>query len=173
MGLPIAKFIASTNINRVVPDFFETGVFQSQPSVSTISNAMDVGNPSNFVRMLNMYENNLEALRSDVDSYFFTDEQTGNVLQEMLNSKNYLMDPHGAVGYLGLKKYMSQNLNTQGIFLETAHPGKFREVVESIVNSEISLPPRLNRFLEGKKKSIPVSKQFSDFKSLLPSLVTQ
>lgn len=170
MGLPVQKFIAATNLNKVVPDFFSTKVFNPVASISTISNAMDVGNPSNFPRMYDLYGNDFELLSADVISYYFNDDETRSAMREVDKLNNYLMDPHGAIGYLGLKRYMVGK-DVTGIFLETAHPGKFQEVVEGTLNKEIKLPPRLEEFLSGVKKSIKISSQFSDFKSLLPTLI--
>jgi threonine synthase len=172
MGLPIDKFIAATNLNKIVPDFFSTKVFTPMSSVSTISNAMDVGNPSNFPRMYELYGNDFDSLSADIVSYYFNDEETRAAMREVYHSSNYVMDPHGAVGYLGLKKYMKVNTNVTGVFLETAHPAKFREVVEETINNKISLPPRLEEFMSGTKQSIKISSHFSDFKSLLPTLIS-
>jgi len=172
MGLPIDKFIAATNLNKVVPDFFSSKVFAPGSSVSTISNAMDVGNPSNFPRMYELYGNDFESLSADVVSYYFNDEETRAAMREVYHSTNYVMDPHGAVGYLGLKKYLRENTNVSGVFLETAHPAKFKEVVEETIQDKIKLPQRLEKFMSGDKLSIMISSQFSDFKSLLPALVS-
>ena len=172
MGLPVQKFIAATNLNKVVPDFFSTKVFKPVASISTISNAMDVGNPSNFPRMYDLYGNDFDQLSTDVISYYFSDDDTRAAMREVYKTNDYVMDPHGAIGYLGLKRYMERK-DVTGIFLETAHPGKFQEVVERTLNKEIKLPPRLEEFMSGVKKSIKISSQFSDFKSLLPSLISQ
>ncbi len=172
MGLPIHKFIAATNINNVVPKFFSSEVFTPQPSVSTISNAMDVGNPSNFPRMYDLYRNDFNLLSNDVVSYYFSDEETKSAMREVYHTSNYVMDPHGAVGYLGLKKYLKDHKNETGIFLETAHPAKFKEVVEETLNTNIALPQRLEEFMSGAKRSIKISSKYQDFKSLLPTLIT-
>jgi len=172
MGLPIHQFIAVTNFNKVVPDFFSSKVFSPKPSVSTISNAMDVGNPSNFPRMLELYHNNFDSLSADVTSFYFSDDETKVAMQQVNQSSKYVMDPHGAVGYLGLKKYLKQNTNCSAIFLETAHPAKFREVVEETIQASIELPARLNDFLSGEKQSVKASALFHDFKLLLPTLIS-
>jgi threonine synthase len=171
MGLPINKFIAATNINKVVPDFFASKVFSPKPSFSTISNAMDVGNPSNFPRMYNLYGDDFDLLSTDVVSYYFEDEETRSAMREVFKNSKYILDPHGAVGYLGLKKYMASNKSVTGIFLETAHPAKFKEVVEKTLKTTIKLPHRLEEFMSGTKRSIKISTQFEEFKSLLPSLI--
>jgi threonine synthase len=171
MGLPIQKFIAATNVNKVVPDFFSTKVFRPMPSVSTISNAMDVGNPSNFPRMYDLYGNDFERLSADVVSYYFSDDETRSALQKVYRTSNYVMDPHGAIGYLGLTRYFKSQSDVTGIFLETAHPGKFREVVEETIGAEIKLPPRLEEFMLRSKKSTRISSHYHDFKSLLPTLI--
>jgi len=172
MGLPVDKFIAATNINKIVPDFFASKIFTPVSSVSTISNAMDVGNPSNFPRMYELYGNDFDGLSEDVVSYYFNDEETRKAMREVYRSGNYVMDPHGAVGYLGLKKYHKEHGNITGVFLETAHPAKFREVVEETIQDEIKLPKRLEEFMTGEKLSIKISAQFNDFKLLLPTLIS-
>jgi len=171
MGLPIQKFIAATNMNHVVPDFFSTKVFKPMPSVSTISNAMDVGNPSNFPRMFDLYESVFDRLSADVVSYYFSDDETRSALQKVYKTSNYLMDPHGAIGYLGLNRYFKSQSDVTGIFLETAHPGKFREVVEETSGTKIKLPSRLEEFILRSKKSTRISSHYDDFKSLLPTLI--
>lgn len=171
MGLPVKKFVVATNINKVGPDYFETGIFKPVASRSTISNAMDVGNPSNFPRMLDLYQNDFELLSRDVAGAYFTDEQTQTAMREVYKRSGYVLDPHGAIGYLGLKKYLNQNSNLIGVFLETAHPAKFKEVVDDTLSFSTEIPARLNEFLVAEKKTIKMSKQFEDFKSVLPSLI--
>jgi len=170
MGLPVYKFIAATNLNKVVPDFFTSKVFEPRSSVSTISNAMDVGNPSNFPRMYDLYENDFYSLSNDVVSCYFNDDETRSAMYNIYRSCGYVMDPHGAIGYLGLKKYLDKN--STGIFLETAHPAKFKDVVEESIYHKIEFPPRLLEFMSGVKKSIKIPSQFNDFKSLLPALIS-
>jgi len=172
MGLPILKFIASTNLNNIVPDFFSTRVFTPRPSVSTISNAMDVGNPSNFPRMYDLYQHEFDAISTDVVSYYFSDAETRLAMREVYQALKYVMDPHGAVGYLGLKNYLKENPGSTGIFLETAHPAKFKEVVEETIQRPLELPLRLKEFMTGNKKSIKTTSLFEDFKALLPSLIS-
>ncbi len=168
MGLPVKQFIAATNINDVVPAYLRTGLFSPKPSQQTISNAMDVGNPSNFYRMLDLYDRDFSRLSNDVVSYSFSDEETRQAMKEVFASKRYVLDPHGAVGYLGLKKQVGQNANQiTGVFLETAHPGKFREVVEETIQQKLPLPERLEKFLMNEKVSTPLSRRFDEFKSFL------
>jgi threonine synthase len=171
MGLPINKFIVATNINDVVPEYLRTKIFQPRSSVQTISNAMDVGNPSNFARMVDLYDNDFEALSKDIKGYAFTDNETAQAMKAIFESSSYVLDPHGAIGYAGLKKYLSDNSRSStGVFLETAHPGKFLEVVEGALGQKILLPSSLSNFLNGKKITIPVSTDFSEFKKVLRRL---
>jgi threonine synthase len=171
MGLPIHKFIVATNINDVVPAYLKTKIFQPRSSTQTISNAMDVGNPSNFVRMLDLYDNNFDALSKDIMGYAFTDEETLQTMKAVFGSCGYMLDPHGAIGYGGLKRYLSDNSNScTGVFLETAHPGKFLDVVEGALNQKVKLPYSLSKFLNGKKVTIPISTDFAEFKKVLGRL---
>jgi threonine synthase len=170
MGLPIRQFIVSTNINDVIPEYLRTRSFEPRASKQTISNAMDVGNPSNFVRMIDLYDHDFEALKKDVTGYAFTDKETRQAMQNVYAAKQYVLDPHGAVGYLGLKKYLSENGDATGIFLETAHPGKFLEVVEQALDRKIALPPALEKFMSGEKHTIRVTNRFEDFKKILRRL---
>jgi threonine synthase len=129
---------------------------------------MDVGNPSNFVRMLDLYNHDFEALSKDITGYAFTDDETRQAMRDVYVKQHYVMDPHGAVGYLGLKKYQSSRKEVMtGIFLETAHPGKFRDVVEDTLQKKIELPATLKKFMVGTKVSIPISSEFEEFKSFL------
>jgi len=168
MGLPIEHFVASTNINDPVPQFLATKKFAAKNSVATISNAMDVGNPSNFARILDLYKNDYEALCADVTGYSFSDEDTRAAMKTVYAS-GYTLDPHGAVGYNGLKRYLSGNQT--GLFLETAHPAKFREVVEATLRQPLIVPPALLKFLKQEKHSILCKKDFNSFKSLLEDLL--
>jgi threonine synthase len=170
MGLPIKQFVAATNANDIVPEYLQTRLFNPRPSKHTISNAMDVGNPSNFARMLDLYENSFEKLSADITGYAFTDEETQQAMKYIFREKNYVMDPHGAVGYLGLKKYKASTENNfSGIFLETAHPGKFKEVVENVLKQAVVLPPALTKFLSGRKETHKSANDFESFKSFLSS----
>lgn len=162
MGLPIKKFIAANNSNNSFTEYLQTGKFTARPSVQTISNAMDVGNPSNFARILELYENNLENMRQDIYSKSFTDAETAAAIKEVYTKYNYTMDPHGAVAYLGLKAFSSH-----GVFFETAHPAKFLDVVEPIIGTKIEIPDRLASCLKKEKVTTNLSKNFPDFKNFL------
>jgi threonine synthase len=168
MGLPVEKFIATTNANDVVPKYLNTKLFEPRPSTQTISNAMDVGNPSNFARMLDLYNHDFHALSEDIKGYSFTDEETQHVMREVFSHGKYVMDPHGAVGYLGLKEYLAEtNSHAAGIFLETAHPGKFQDVVEDTLQKKVELPEALQEFMRGTKLSVRLGKDFDGFKAYL------
>jgi threonine synthase len=169
MGLPIDHFVAATNVNKVVPDFLRGAEFKAMASIPTISNSMDVGNPSNFPRLLALYGNSEETLKEQVSGYFYTDSETVDVMQEV-KKEGYTLDPHGAVGYKGLKDFMSENPGYQGVFLETAHPGKFRETVEKALDLKLTLPERLEAFMVGKKKVESLENDFIEFKEYLKSL---
>ena len=165
LGLPVKQFIAATNINDIVPDYFETGIYTPKPSKQTISNAMDVGNPSNFVRILEIFNNDDVKLKEALSSYSFTDKETQQAMKEINEKYNYITDPHGAVGYLGLKKY-GLDANSLGIFLETAHPVKFLNVVEPIINETISLPKQIKEVIDKEKVSINIS-SYEELKQFL------
>lgn len=169
MGLPIAHFVAATNVNKVVPEYLHGSPFQAKPSVPTVSNSMDVGNPSNFPRLQALYGSDEALFRENVKGYFYSDEQTVEAIQAV-QPLGYTLDPHGAVGYLGLKDFMSENSGYVGVFLETAHPGKFRDVVEEALREKLVLPERLAAFLEGEKQVIPMGKSFEEFKGFLEGL---
>jgi threonine synthase len=168
MGLPVAQFIAATNINDVVPQYLLTKSFNPRSSTQTISNAMDVGNPSNFVRMLDLYQKDFSRLSEDIMGYAFSDEETQAAMREVFSSRQYVMDPHGAVAYLGLKKFGTSHAGKYvGIFSETAHPAKFKEVVDETLKTSIKIPAELQKFLEHDKQTIEMSNSFEHFKSYL------
>ena len=168
MGLPISKFIASTNINDVVPQYLHSKVFDPRPSKQTISNAMDVGNPSNFVRMLELFNGDFEKLSGEIVGYSFSDKETQTAMRDVYASKQYVMDPHGAIAYLGLKKYLKENkVTATGIFAETAHPAKFKEVVDETLATQIQIPAELQKFLKDPKKSIPMANSYDALKGFL------
>jgi threonine synthase len=172
MGLPVEHFVVATNVNDVVPEFLQTKVFQPRPSVATISNAMDVGNPSNFDRMMDLYDEDFETFSVDVSGYRITDEETQQAMKSVWKEKGYILDPHGAVAYCGLQKY-SAKAKEKGnrIFLETAHPGKFLETVERTLNQKIQLPLTLEKFQSGKKLSIKMDKDYNSFKRMLAEIL--
>lgn len=172
MGLPVKHFVASTNANDIVPRYLRTRSFEPRASLATISNAMDVGNPSNFSRLLELFDNSHEKMEACIRGYSFTDRETATALRSVFGDTGYLMDPHGAVAYLGLKKYREDfPAPVSGIFLETAHPGKFLEVVRDIVKDDsIALPNELERFLNGKKQAVKMGASFGEFRSVLKTL---
>jgi len=165
LGLPVKQFIAATNINDIVPEYLETGIYVSKPSKQTISNAMDVGDPSNFVRVLEIFNNDDVKLKEVLSSYSFTDKETQHAMKEIKEKYHYIADPHGAVGYLGLKK-RGIDANVFGIFLETAHPVKFLNVVEPIINETIELPKQIKEVIDKEKVSINISK-YEELKQFL------
>jgi threonine synthase len=165
LGLPIKHFIASTNINDTVPNFLIDGVYKPKPSKATISNAMDVGNPSNFIRIQELFNNDLETLKNAFSSYSFTDDETRETMKNIYNSSGYVAEPHGAVGYLGLKKY-GLSENEFGVFLETAHPVKFLDVVEEVLPVKIEIPAQIKKIINNKKVAIKAS-SYQDLKDFL------
>jgi threonine synthase len=170
MGLPIDHFIAATNENKVVPEFLAGAEFLAMSSVQTVSNSMDVGNPSNFPRLLALYDFDENRLRDYVSGAFYSDSETVKAIQKV-NKLGYTLDPHGAVGYLGLIDFMKDHGDYQGVFLETAHPGKFRDVVEKALGGKLILPDRLAAFLDGEKNVIPMKNEFEEFRGFLKNLL--
>jgi len=166
LGLAVSHFVASTNVNRVVPNFMESGIYTPLDSVATISNAMDVGDPSNFVRIREIYENDFEKLRADLSSFSFTDDQTREAMSSIYKQSGYISDPHGAVGYLGLKKYQDKNPGKPGIFLETAHPVKFLEVVEPVLGVQIDYPEQIHAVIHKDKEAQFIS-NYAELKHFL------
>ena len=167
MGLPVHEFIAATNDNNVVPDYLETGKYTPRPSVATLSNAMDVGNPSNFARMNDLYCSTWDIMKEEIKGFSYTDNATETGVLEVKTSFDYTIDPHGAVGYLALKDYQKANKDVHGVILETAHPSKFLPDVERILGNKIEVPERLAILSDKKKESIPISIEFSPFKDWL------
>ena len=169
MGLPIKKFIASTNSNDVVPKFIKTGNYYPKSSVETISNAMDVGNPSNLQRILDLYED-VYRIRKDICSWSFSDNETKEEIINLYKNYKYLLDPHSAVGLLGLKKYLkSVSEDNIGIFLGTAHPSKFSDIIKPIINEDIKIPSRLKKMIDKDKRSIKIKNSFDEFSDYLLS----
>jgi len=166
LGLPIKYFVASTNVNDTVPRFLEEGLYDPKPSKATISNAMDVGNPSNFIRIQAMYKNDLSEFKKDFSSFSFSDTETEIALQTIYKSSGYIAEPHGVVGYLGLKKELENHPSDIGIFLETAHPIKFLDVVESLLNVKLPIPSQIKSVLNKEKLSFKI-KTYEDFKAFL------
>ena len=165
MGLPIKRFIAANNSNDIFLQYLTTGVYTPRPSVQTLANAMDVGDPSNFVRILDLYGHQIDAIRADISGARFSDDQIRQIIADTLQRTGYLLDPHGACGYEALRQGIAEN--EAGIFLETAHPAKFKDRVEPIIGREVEVPARLAEFMKGKKLSIELSSDFGDFKSYL------
>lgn len=165
MGLPIKRFIAANNSNDIFYKYLQTGEYNPRPSVQTIANAMDVGDPSNFARILDLYDHSHEAICRLISGAAYTDEQIAETLADTYSRTGYLLDPHGACGYRAL----AEDLQTgeQGVFLETAHPAKFRDTVESIVNTAVAIPEKLRAFMQGPKQSVPMTARFEDFKAYL------
>lgn len=168
MGLPVAQFIAATNINDSVPKYLHTGLFEPHSSMHTLSNAMDVGNPSNFARMLDLYEHQWRKMSCDLFGVSFTDDQTQFAMQDVFAKYGYLLDPHGAVAYLGLQSFLASHPGkVNGVFLETAHPAKFADSVENITDQKISIPSTLQEALSNEKQSILLSTKYDDLLNLL------
>lgn len=168
MGLPIDHFIAATNINDAVPAYLETGQYAAVKTTPTISNAMDVGDPSNFVRIQKIYGNNFTQLKDHLSGYRFTDDATREAMREIYHTSSYIADPHGAVGYLGLKDYLEKHPGKYGVFLETAHPVKFLDTVEETLERKVPMPERIQSLLDKEKKSIGI-KNYANLKSYLLS----
>ncbi|KIA93238.1 threonine synthase [Flavobacterium sp. KMS] len=166
LGLPIEHFVASTNVNDTVPRFLENGNYDPKPSKATISNAMDVGNPSNFIRIQEMYQNDLKAFEKDFSSYSYTDEETLEAMKQIYKANGYIAEPHGAVGYLGLKKELQKHDNAIGIFLETAHPIKFLDVVEPALGITLPIPEQIKSVMNEEKVSVKI-KTYEELKVFL------
>ena len=157
LGMPVKHFIAATNVNDVVPRFMKTKQYRPEPSTATISNAMDVGDPSNFIRIRHLFHDSFDALEQNLSSYSFTDAETRAAMLKIYKENGYIADPHGAVGYLGLKKYQENNPEIYGVFLETAHPVKFLEVVEKTIGISPEIPPQIQKVTDREKKSVQIS----------------
>jgi len=166
LGLPVSHFIASTNANKVVPNYMESGKYEPLKSVATISNAMDVGDPSNFIRIRKIFKDNFKLIKKNISSFSYSDYQTRIAMQEVYKDSGYTMDPHGAVGYLGLKQYLEGQKKTQGIFLETAHPVKFLDVVEPVLKKSIPYPPQIEAVIHREKTATFIS-SYGELKEFL------
>ena len=165
MGLPIKRFIAANNVNSVFYDFLQTGEYRPRPSVQTIANAMDVGDPSNFARIWDLYGHSPEAIRADISGATYADAQIADTIRECYARTGYLLDPHGACGYRALKEGLRPG--EVGFFCETAHPAKFKDTVERIIGAPVAVPDRLAAFLEGTKRSVPLPKDYAAFRAYL------
>ena len=164
MGLPVKKFIAATNSNHIVPDYLASGKYEPKPSIPTISNAMDVGAPSNFTRILDLYTNDYNAIKSDIQGFWLDDDGTKEAMREAYATHNYICDPHGAIGYKSLENL---NDNEVGIFLETAHPAKFLDTCQATLHTDIPLPDALLAVKDKTKVSTVLDTRFDNFKSHL------
>ena len=171
IGLNIKLFLASTNINKTVPEYLESGIYSPEKTKPTISNAMDVSDPSNFVRIQKIFNNDIQKIKKMIKAYSFNDNQTREAIKDVYNRNNYLMDPHSAIGYLGIKSYLSNHsTNSSGIFLSTAHPIKFKEQVEKSIGKKIPMPSRLKGIMGKSKRSIEIN-SYNDLKDQLLSQV--
>lgn len=166
LGLPIKHFIASNNENNVVTRYLGSEKYEPKPSVQTISNAMDVGAPSNFIRIQEIYKNNFEGLKENLSSYSFSDDETREAMLEIFNDCKYVADPHGAVGYLGSKAYLKENPDAHCVFLETAHPTKFLDVVEEVIKEKQPLPEQIQAVMGREKVAVEIS-TYNDLKDFL------
>ena len=166
-GLPLKHFIAACNTNDIIPSYMQNGNYLPKQAVSTLSNAMDVGNPSNFVRVLEIFEQEFEILKGKLSSYSISDEETKQTIAKVYEKYDYLLDPHGAVGYLALEKYLQEHKDDKGFFLETAHPVKFPAAVESIIGRKIEVPKSVNYLLNKEKLSLKISTDYQQLKDYL------
>lgn len=167
MGLPIHRFIAANNANDIFLQYLRTGTYTPRPSVQTLANAMDVGDPSNFARVYDLYGKSHAAITADISGAAYSDAQIADTIRRVYTQTGYLLDPHGACGYQALADGLKEG--EQGVFLETAHPAKFKDTVEPIIQAPVSIPPRLAAFMAGEKQSVPMPNDFSAFKAFLLS----
>ena len=173
MGLPVSRFIAANNANDIFYNYLKTGQYEPKPSKQTLANAMDVGDPSNFARIVNLYSQNgqltpketHQQIRNLISGATYTDERIRQAIQQCYQETGYVLDPHGACGYQALKEGL--HAGEVGVFCETAHPAKFKEKVDDILNIDVAIPERLQAFMQGEKQSIPMTKAFADFKQFL------
>ena len=165
MGLPIKRFIAANNANDIFYNYLNTGKYTPQPSKATLANAMDVGDPSNFARIYDLYKGSHKAIASLISGATYNDEQIAKTMCQCYEKTTYILDPHGACGYQALTDLLQPN--EVGCFCETAHPAKFKEKVDAILSTNIEIPVKLQEFMKGKKQSVPMTKEFTAFKSYL------
>ncbi len=165
MGLPIKRFIAANNANDVFYNYLQTGKYEPKASIQTLANAMDVGDPSNFARIYDLYGKSHERISSLISGATYKDEQIAETMRQCYSETGYVLDPHGACGYKALEEGLQEG--EIGVFCETAHPAKFKEKVDSILGTDIEIPARLRAFMEGEKQSVEMSKDFADFKRYL------
>lgn len=169
MGLPIKRFISANNSNDIFYEYLQTGEYKPRPSVQTIANAMDVGDPSNFARVMDLYDKSLGEVKQDISGQWYDDESIRKTVKETYKNTGYLLDPHGACGYQALQDKLSPN--ETGVFLETAHPAKFLETVESIIGETVSIPEKLQAFMKGEKQSISMGKGYNEFRQFLSETI--
>ena len=167
MGLPVQQFIASTNLNKAVPAYLNSGTYQPQPSVATISNAMDVGAPSNFVRLSRLYDDSYELIRRNITGYHFTDDETEQAMKQAFDQYNYVACPHTAIGLLGLDSYQQTHVDNCDIALATAHPAKFKPLVEAVLGQPVEVPERLAVLADRQKQAYQIPATFDAFKESL------
>jgi threonine synthase len=167
-GLPVAKFIAGTNANDIVPKYLATGIYKAKPSVSTISNAMDIGDPSNFARILELHDGDWDGVKNTLEGHAYTDEQTRTSMKDVIDRTGYLTEPHGTIAYMALKEYQKSH-DCQGIILETAHPAKFHDVVEPVIGQKVDIPERLQEYMTREKDALLIDNQFDSLKNYLLS----
>lgn len=167
MGLPVKRFIAANNANDVFYKYLQNGIYEPMASKQTIANAMDVGNPSNFARILDLYHSDHMAISADISGATYTDDQIRAIMQSCHEQNGYTLDPHGACGYQALKESLKGN--ETGVFCETAHPAKFKQVVEEAINAEVEIPEKLAAFMKGKKHTVPMPNDFMAFREYLLS----
>ena len=165
MGLPIARFIAANNANDIFYNYLQTGRYEPKPSKQTLANAMDVGDPSNFARIYDLYGKSHERISSLIGGATYSDEQIRQTMRQCYEETGYILDPHGACGYQALADGLKPG--EVGVFCETAHPAKFKEKVDDILGIDVDIPARLRAFMQGQKQSVPMSKDFADFKQYL------
>ena len=166
-GLPVQHFIAACNVNDSVPEYLRTGNYQSKTAVPTISNAMDVGSPSNFIRVMELFGSNYETIKEKISGYTVTDEITKQTIADVYQQFGYTLDPHGAVAYDALEQYLSRHDNLKGIFLETAHPVKFPDTVEAMIGEKLSIPESAQHLFAKEKQSIVMDAEFASLKEWL------
>lgn len=168
MGLPVAHFVAATNLNDVVPAYINSGVYEPKPSIATISNAMDVGSPSNFARLLHLYGDDYSRFRAGMTGYFFDDDETRAGMQLIFDRYDYVTCPHTAIGIMGVKRYMSETDDTvHGVALATAHPAKFKPLVEEVLGQPVDVPDRLAVLANRSKQSIRIPASYNAFRESL------
>ncbi|MDR2813178.1 MAG: threonine synthase [Prevotellaceae bacterium] len=167
MGLPVKHFIAANNANDIFLKYLQTAKFSPRPSIATIANAMDVGNPSNFARIMDLYGSNYASVTADISGYSYSDAQIREVIKRTFTETGYTLDPHGACACEALREYLETNKTPKGFFLETAHPAKFKETVDDILEADIAVPEKLQAFMSGKKQTVGMSIRYEDFRDFL------